>query len=294
MHLMGVSVIDQRLPGSASGEPCGVTPHAGRRCATASEQAATDSRNRTDAAAGLDVARLTRLISAGDREAFGLLYEAWFDRSLTIARAVTGRDESFCLDVVQNSMIRVARSMKPMDSSAALAAWMASVVRSAAIDQLRRETRRVRRERKSAGDAVTSSDRLSQIGSAGFEGNDGTDPGWGSRLEWLRSELADLDAHDADLILQRFARDRTLEQLAGTLNHVESSSASGRTGLVSASAVHGRIRRLLARLARASSDVKTERAEEAGRHSLSHDDQSFDGNTEQQTITIFTNHKQGR
>ena len=184
-----------------------MTPHAGRRCATASEQAATGSANRTDAGSELDINRLTRLISAGDREAFGVLYEAWFDRSLAIARAVTGRDESFCLDVVQNAMIRVARSMKPMDSSAVLAAWMASVVRSAAIDQLRRETRRVRRERRSAGEAVPSSDRLSLFDRARSEGNDGADAGWGSRLEWLRRELADLDTHDADLILQRFARD---------------------------------------------------------------------------------------
>jgi len=190
-----------------------------------------------------DVRGLTRAISAGDRGAFAELYSAWFDRSLAIARAVTGRDESFCLDVVQDAMIRAARSIPVMDSPRALSAWMARVIRTSAVDHLRRESRRRRREA-----TVLSRDRdtarTSDIGPA---------ERWhdkSARLEWLRVQLAGLDDRDVDLIIQRFAHDRTLEQLAMTLNETGTRPDGDR--LLSAGAVHGRLRRAFARLAKAA------------------------------------------
>ena len=54
-------------------------------------------------------APLTALIARGDERAFATFYELWFDRALALARSISRRDESFCLDVVQDCMLRVVR-----------------------------------------------------------------------------------------------------------------------------------------------------------------------------------------
>src|SRR5262245_11860434 len=65
-------------------------------------------------------ARLTLAIRAGDAGAFATLYEAWFDRALALARSLTRRDESFCLDVVQDAMMRVVRALPRLEDEPAL------------------------------------------------------------------------------------------------------------------------------------------------------------------------------
>ena len=96
------------------------------------------------------VRSLTRAIARGDTEAFGEFYEAWFDRTFAMARSVSRRDESFCLDIVQDTMLRVVRYMKPLATEESLGNWMGRAVLSATIDRLRREKRRPEREREAA------------------------------------------------------------------------------------------------------------------------------------------------
>lgn len=90
----------------------------------------------------------SRGIRAGDRAALADFYGAWFDRVLGAARAMTGRDEAFGLDIVQESMLRIVRSIHAMESNASLEAWVMRVVRSACVDAIRRESRRGARERR--------------------------------------------------------------------------------------------------------------------------------------------------
>jgi hypothetical protein len=59
-----------------------------------------------------NTARLTRAIARGDRDALATFYNAWFDRSYAAARRLTGRDESFCLDVVRGSAGRQTGSRR--------------------------------------------------------------------------------------------------------------------------------------------------------------------------------------
>ncbi|QKK08214.1 MAG: hypothetical protein HND58_08515 [Planctomycetota bacterium] len=87
----------------------------------------------------------------GDTAAFGTIYERWFDRALSAAHRLTGRDESFCLDVVQDAMLRAARRLPALPHEAALGAWLCRAVHRAALDRLRAEKRRAARERSSAG-----------------------------------------------------------------------------------------------------------------------------------------------
>ncbi|MBC7833963.1 MAG: sigma-70 family RNA polymerase sigma factor [Phycisphaerales bacterium] len=164
--------------------------------------------------------RLTRAMARGDSDAVSTFYEANFERALAIARSATGRDESFCLDVVQDAMVKIARCTKPISDYATLMCWMARVVRTSALDTLRREARRSRRERAHA----STHPALSTINLVPSD-----------RAELLARTLDQITPDDRALLGLRFIDDRTLEHVA---------AAVGSTG----PAVHGRIRRLLARL----------------------------------------------
>jgi RNA polymerase sigma factor (sigma-70 family) len=167
--------------------------------------------------------QLTGAIASGDTETFARFYRRWIDRMYAEARRVTGRDESFCLDVVHDAMIRVMESIRPMENEAALWGWLRLVVRSCAFDRLRRQARRRRRE-QAAGAAAVSRDDLED------------------RLTWLRRELAQLGERETALLTMRHRFGWTLRQIA---------SAAG----LKPGAVDGRLRRALAALRR--------RAEEA-------------------------------
>lgn len=164
-----------------------------------------------------DTGALTRGVSRGDGAAFGVLYERWFGRAYSAAVRLTGRDEAFCLDVVQEAMVRAARRMPPLADEAALGAWLCRVVHRAALDQLRAERRRVARER-----AASRGERVE------------ADPDLDARIAWIRRRIDELSAEDGALLAARYGRGRTLEQ------------AGGEHGLTGDSA-HGRLRRLLER-----------------------------------------------
>ncbi len=170
---------------------------------------------------------LTAAIARGDAEALARFYEAWFDRALAAARSLTGRDESFCLDVVQDAMIRVARRMPTLPDERALEGWLARVVRSSALDRLRREKRRILRERSRAPAPTTvPPDELNDL----LE-----------RIDWLRAALTELPADDRALLDARFARSRTLR---------DAGEEAGLTG----DAAHGRLRRIINRLRHAATE----------------------------------------
>jgi len=168
------------------------------------------------------VRHLTGAIARGDRAALGTFYESWFDRAYTLARSITRRDEAFCLDVVQEAMLRVVRSIKAMDSQDELERWMTRVIHTAALDLLRRESRRSRRERSRSPAHTPSPDPTSLAELA-------------EQIAWLRARLAELPTEDGSLLRARFVQGHSLEQ-AGL--------HSGLTG----DAAHGRVRRALRRL----------------------------------------------
>ena len=143
------------------------------------------------------IRQLTSAIASGDTAALARFYRRWFDRMYAEAHRVTGRDESFCLDVVHDGMMRVIKSLGPMDSEAALWGWLRAVIRSCAFDRLRREMRRRKREqtgRRSAPSAAA--DDLEE------------------RLAWLRRELAEMNEREATLFTMRHRFGWTLRQVA--------------------------------------------------------------------------------
>lgn len=168
-----------------------------------------------------EVRALTSAIAAGDTAAFGRFFDEWFGAMCAEAARSTGRDEAFCLDVVQDAMMRVIRSLRPMDTADDLRRWVRVVVRSCAYDRLRSEARRTAREGERSG-RDAAADRSDDLG---------------PRLEWLRRELASLDDRSLDLLIMRHRFGWTLRRIGETLG-------------IGPGAVDGRLRRIVAALRR--------------------------------------------
>jgi RNA polymerase sigma factor (sigma-70 family) len=161
----------------------------------------------------LDVLRLTVAMSRGEAAAVETFYRAYFDRLYAEARQACRRDESFCLDVVQDAVLRIMRTIRPVDSQPQLVAWLKLVIRTTAYDLLRSERRRRSREQFAAGDAQQETTDM-------------------ERLEWLQEKLRAIDPKIAQLIELRFTNGWTLARIAD------------RFGLTTAT-IDGRLRRAL-------------------------------------------------
>ena len=175
-----------------------------------------------NAAGQPDIRALTWAIAAGDQRAFTRFFNAWFDTMYAEAARVTGRDESFCLDVVQDAMMRVIRSMKPLETEHDLRRWLRVVVQSCAYDRLRGEARRRRREQTTTPPGEAASKSSHELA---------------ARLQWLEGQLRALDDRSTELLLMRLRFGWTLQQIGRAVGQT--------TG-----AVDGRLRRLVSRLRR--------------------------------------------
>lgn len=173
-----------------------------------------------DPATRKDVSALTQAIADGDAPAFARFYDEWFDRLCRMARGATGRDESFCLDVVQEAMLKIMRSMKRIDDEKSLEAFLRVVVLRCALDLLRADRRRRTREQGHAagrGEVERDADRDDE------------------RLAWLADRIAELDHDRSRLLALRYRLGATLEQI-------------GRLVGLRPGAVDGRISRSLAQM----------------------------------------------
>lgn len=174
---------------------------------------------------------LTARIRRGDEGAFAAFYEHWFDRAFAMAKSITRRDEAFCLDVVQDSMMRVVKSIPALDEERSVSAWMGRTLFTTAIDRLRQEARREARERSVA--EVASDEATEREASANHEDE---------RFDWIRRRLAELPVKDRELVLARFGDGETLESIG---------ARHGLTG----NAAHGRIYRVIDRLKHAAKEL---------------------------------------
>ena len=165
------------------------------------------------------VRELTTAVASGDPEALAVLYRERFDWLYAEAQRCTGRDESFCLDVVQDVMMKMIRKMKPLNDEGQLIAWLRTVLHRCAYDRLRAERRLRQREREVAINADAST-------TANIDD---------SRLDWLAAQLTSLNAEQSQLIRLRFRLGWTLHQVAAFLG-------------LKPGAVDGRINRTLATL----------------------------------------------
>jgi RNA polymerase sigma factor (sigma-70 family) len=164
---------------------------------------------------------LTRRIACGDAEAFARFFDAFYDDAMRIAAKTTGRDESVCLDIVQDAMLKAMRGMKPIPNQPQLKCWFRAVLRSAAYDWLRRETRFRRIQRNPSA----ISERT--LATSNFDDE--------ARLVWLEWQLQQLEPGLQQLIHWRYRMGWTLQRIASKLG-------------LRPGAVDGRIRRALERI----------------------------------------------
>jgi RNA polymerase sigma factor (sigma-70 family) len=169
------------------------------------------------------VQELTAAMAAGDRRAVEQFYRQYFDLMYSHAYSITRRDEAFCLDVVQDAVLRVVRTVRRVESEAQLAAWLRLVTQTAAYDRLKSESRRKRRE------------TLIAVAADARESPAPRDDCDEVRLAWLRRELDSLDPQIAQMIEMRYQRRWTLARMAAALG-------------LSIGTVDGRLRRVLAEL----------------------------------------------
>ena len=162
----------------------------------------------------------TAAIASGDTEAFALFFNEWFEWMGREAARLSGRDDAFCADIVQDSMMRVIRSLKPLDGADDLRRWLRVVVRSCVYDRLRADARRQARDLAAGPPARRQPDALLQ-----------------ERIRWLERELQSIGDENADLLLMRYRFGWTLQQIGAAVGL--------KTG-----AVDGRLRRLLGTLRR--------------------------------------------
>lgn len=154
---------------------------------------------------------LSARIASGDPEAFTSFYRKWFNPMCAEVRRLTGRDESFCLDVVQEVMMNIIRAAPPVDDESALRAWLTVVVRRCALDRLRAEKRRMQREHRRGTTVVART------------------PDTDDLLASLQSELRELDPDRFSLLRFKLGLDWTLERI-GSLVGLKAGAVDGRIG----------------------------------------------------------------
>lgn len=168
---------------------------------------------------------LVAAIRRGDESSFNAFYKEWFNTLVFWSIEFVKPDEHLALDIVQETMIRVIRSLPALDSHAALVAWLRAANRSAAIDLLRRRLASHTRDLAVAKRESSESHRRSRP----------IDPASSSEINSLTRALASLSPDDQLLLRLRAHSNASFEQLSASLGSTPDS-------------LYGRVRRALARL----------------------------------------------
>ena len=110
-----------------------------------------------------DLARLLGAVAAGDRAALHRIYEAQSARLFGLANAIL-RDRDAAADALHDAFLRVSQRAGQFDAArGAASAWLAGVVRHAALDQARRRGRELPSDDPALGDAAVAPEALERV-----------------------------------------------------------------------------------------------------------------------------------
>ena len=116
-----------------------------------------------------DLERLLGAVATGDRGALRRVYEAQSARLFGVANAIL-RDRDAAADALHDAFLRVSQRAAQFDPArGAAAAWLAGIVRHAALDQARRRGRELPNDDPALGDAAVAPEALERV-SAEAEG----------------------------------------------------------------------------------------------------------------------------
>ncbi|MGH7243511.1 MAG: RNA polymerase sigma factor [Phycisphaerales bacterium] len=164
--------------------------------------------------------QLSTAIRRGDEPAFRDFFEEWASTIESWSRDFVASDEHLALDIVQETMIRVIRSLPALDSHEAFVAWLRAANRSAVIDLLRRRLSSQARDRAAAKAEVVDSNSR-EVANADTAA--------------LAAALSTLSPDDQLLLRLRADSSASFDQLTSALGGTPDS-------------LYGRARRALARL----------------------------------------------
>jgi RNA polymerase sigma-70 factor, ECF subfamily len=120
-------------------------------------------------AAGPDLASLLGGVASGDRAALRRVYEAQSTRLFGVANAIL-RDRDSAADALHDAFLRVSQRAAQFDPArGAAAAWLAGIVRHAALDVARRRGRELPSDDPALGDSAVAPDALERV-SASVDG----------------------------------------------------------------------------------------------------------------------------
>lgn len=110
-----------------------------------------------------DLAALLAAVASGDRAALRRVYEAQSVRLFGVANAIL-RDRDAAADALHDAFLRVSERAGQFDPSrGAAAAWLAGIVRHAALDQARRRGRELPSDDPALGDAAVEPEALDRV-----------------------------------------------------------------------------------------------------------------------------------
>ena len=89
----------------------------------------------------LDIADLTRRMTAGDETAYRLFYDVYFDRLWRYLIVVTAGNEDAAREALQAALTRVVRHIRVFPSEPVFWSWLTVLARSALTDQTRKHRR---------------------------------------------------------------------------------------------------------------------------------------------------------
>lgn len=87
------------------------------------------------------VRQVTEGIAAGEEAAFNRFYDRYAERLYRYALVLARGSEEAAREMLQETMLRVVRYLKPMPTEEVLWGWLTRVARTVFIDRLRRESR---------------------------------------------------------------------------------------------------------------------------------------------------------
>lgn len=93
-------------------------------------------------ASALDVTAMTSGMKLGDESAFRTFYDAYCDRLYRYLIVLTRGQEDSARELLQTTLIKVARCIKTFADEASLWNWLAAVARNNFLDHLRKAQRR--------------------------------------------------------------------------------------------------------------------------------------------------------
>ena len=164
------------------------------------EQTAGQSRSTArDQTPSIDIRSLTRAVVNGDEAAFGEFYERFSGRLYGLLLFLTSGQEQIAREILQITMIKVARKFRVFENESALWAWLSRIARNALVDYVRDQS------------------RLPKPVSVELLGLTVYAPGAAEAelLEWLECGLSELDQGERVLVESVYFQRRRQRDLAG-------------------------------------------------------------------------------